>query len=1291
MKRTLFLSYLIFLSIISFAQTTQFENTNKLFRTVNKPIYNQHGDIVSSVETVEPFTDAISYTGLKKKVKSTEIVSVNITAGGLYSSFNSAVLKTITALKITGTIDARDFKTMRDSMTLLSDVDFSEASIMQYYGNKGTNDTITTLYPTNEIPTYAFGSKSYTNGNRKLQYLKMSSSTISIGNYAFQYCLVLSSMNIASSVVSIGNSAFYNCSGFTSFYIPASVTHIGNSAFLGINCTINVDLENTAFSDSNGILFNKDQSTLIKYPSNYGGSYTIPNTVDSISNLAFFACRSLTDVTIPNSVKFLGNQAFSYCNVLTSMFVPSSVLSMGSYVFMGSSCLINVDYTNPNFSSAEGVLFDKLKIKLIQCPTSKTGLYDIPISVNSLGYMAFQNCSSLTSVTIPSSITIIPSSIFNNCTGLTLMTIPASVTTIGGSAFYNCSALSTLYALPSNPIILSSTSNVFYNVNKSTCTLYVPVGSKSSYQSATLWKDFQNIVEVSTTPGQVSDTVNILTAGTLASLISAGDRVTLTNLTVSGSIDASDFRSMRDLIPNLTDLDLTDATIVAYSGTQGTDPTLGTANGTYLANAIPQHAFDIGSPYVGNEKLKNVKLPLSTTAICTKAFVSCRALVSISVPNTINSIENFAFDNCRALESFKIPDAITSITDHAFSDTGLKHLIIPNSVTSINFQSFWSCDSLTMLSLPNSLSYIASMAFGSCGKLDSVYVCNSTPPALSYSPFDQSDIAHCTLYVPYKAKSKYAADKVWNKFSTIKEDSLGFNLSSNSVSISSESGSKATVTILSNIDWAVSVDQSWLNVSPTTGSNDNNIIITADANTMLPTRSAIVTISAKDKASQTIIVTQDGFLKTINNIAGSLKSTLSKNEKATITNLRITGTIDARDFYCLRDSMPNLLLLDLKDASVLADPESIGTKNGVPNNAFYNSNTGYAIPKLKTIILPSSVTTIGQYSFFYCMTLQSVVLPNSLTSISNFAFSNCSQLKEVMLPESLINIGVEAFLSCQSLKEVLIPNSVTSIGDRVFYNCSSLSHVIYPKNLKTISRSCFEYCSALDIFTIPNSVEFIDMSAFAYCKGLTSLTMPNSVTYINHRAFEHCDRLKSVTIPNSVTYLGSYAFYFCDSIESITIPNSVTSTGNSVFEMCRNLKSIYNYCTTPLIIYPSSPVFSFVSKTDCILYVPSGTKSAYQAAVEWKDFQNIIEMTTAVPYILDSKINLYPNPVTSSFQINGNEGAYKVTLYDLNGKTKFSKQVVGNEKIPVGTLSNGVYIAKIITSEGTFERKIVKE
>ncbi len=409
--------------------------------------------------------------------------TINVTTAGTLSTLLTATEKsTITNLTVTGNIDARDFKTMRDSLILLADVDISETVLTEYRGNKGTNDTITTLYPAFEIPVYAFGSKSLLYNDKILHSIIIPSTTKSIGDYAFQFCTNLTTINIVSSVTTIGKSAFLSCTSLSSVSIPSSVIKIGESAFLLVYCSINVDTSNPVFSSIDGVLFNKKQSALIKYPINKVGSYNIPNTVDSISSQAFFRCSNLTAVTIPASVKYIGTQAFSYCSGMNSVIVPASVLSMGSYVFMSSNCFIIVDDSNMNFSSAEGILFDKLKTKLIQCPTSKAALYNIPVSVNSIGNMAFRDCNSLTSIKIPS-----------------------SITNIGTSAFFNCSSLSSLYVLSPNPIVLPSTSNVFYNINNASCTLYVPIGSKAKYQSATLWKDFQNIVEMSTAVPTLSD------------------------------------------------------------------------------------------------------------------------------------------------------------------------------------------------------------------------------------------------------------------------------------------------------------------------------------------------------------------------------------------------------------------------------------------------------------------------------------------------------------------------------------------------------------------------------------------------------------------------------------------------------------------------------------------------------------------------------------------------------------------------------------------------------------------
>lgn len=196
---------------------------------------------------------------------------------------------------------------------------------------------------------------------------------------------------------------------------------------------------------------------------------------------------------------------------------------------------------------------------------------------------------------------------------------------------------------------------------------------------------------------------------------------------------------------------------------------------------------------------------------------------------------------------------------------------------------------------------------------------------------------------------------------------------------------------------------------------------------------------------------------------------------------------------------------------------------------------------------------------------------------------------------SVTSIGDDAFYYCPGLTSITIPNSVTSIGEGSFDGCSGLtSMIVEPGNTKYDSR---DNCNAIIeterntlIFgckntVIPNSVTSIGMGAFGGCSGLTSIIIPNSVTKIGDDAFKGCTGLVSVTIGNNVTTMGYYVFYECSNLTSVTVLNP-----------------------TPVSI---SEGYTFTNRKKATLYVPIGSKSAYQAADIWKDFKEIIEIDPA--------------------------------------------------------------------------------
>ena len=220
---------------------------------------------------------------------------------------------------------------------------------------------------------------------------------------------------------------------------------------------------------------------------------------------------------------------------------------------------------------------------------------------------------------------------------------------------------------------------------------------------------------------------------------------------------------------------------------------------------------------------------------------------------------------------------------------------------------------------------------------------------------------------------------------------------------------------------------------------------------------------------------------------------------------------------------------------------------------------------LRELVIPSSITSIGYGAFYLCTSLCELVIPPSVTSIEDYAFNNCTSLRELVIPSSVTRIGGLSFNNCTSLRELVIPSSVTKIGYGAFNNCSSLQLSIKSSEFELIDNSIIvdtlkkEVLSCLNNrsnIIIPSSVTSIGDCAFSGCDSLRELAIPSSVTSIGNIAFGGCSSLRELVIPSSVTSIGKYAFGDCSSLQELAIPSSITSIGNSAFRGCSSLRSI---------------------------------------------------------------------------------------------------------------------------------------
>ena len=905
----------------------------------------------------------------------------------------------------------------------------------------------------------------------------------SIGKHAFQDCSSITTLSLPSTLKSIGEEAFCNCSGFTELTLPVNIESFGNKAFYGCGGVVYL---NCNLPDTNEGIFRDSKITRL----------IVGNGVTSLGQSSFCNSSQLASVTLPSSLETIGNYAFESCKGLTSITIPSSVRNISKYAFKNCEGLTDKNST--------GTVY-------VKCDIPDADWY------NSGPFFS----SKFNTAVIEEGVDIIGNHAFQDCSSITTLSLPSTLKSIGEEAFCNCSGFTDIYCYAGNAP--ETGNNAFANSSIATATLHVPPTAISTYGSIVPWSSASSIVAGDDNGGGQSDD-------------DTGDNIIFADANVKalcvqnwdtngdGELSKAEAAAVKSIgkvfyLGKIASFD----ELCYFTGlTAIEEQAFFQSNITSVT--IPSGVTSIGnSAFSYCNNLTSLTLPDGLSSIEAYAFFCCWSLTSIYIPRSLTSIDSSTFSACKAISTIivdpensvydsrdncnaiirksdntivygckntVIPTTVTAIGIKAFSSTdGLTDVIIPDNVTLIDDYSYSACDSLRTVTIGSGIKEINKWAFHNCKSLKNFYCNATTPPTTSSDVFDDSPISSATLHVPEGTVNLYKTTAPWSGFGSI-------------VAIGEDDVEEADKACINGIYYNFLGDEAEVTYK------DENYWSYSGYVTIPPS------VNYKEKNYRVTRIGEKAFYQ-----CGELKSVKIDTSVTSIGDYAFSGC----------NNMPSVDI-----------PNSV-TSIGI--GAFEDCY------KLTSVTIPNGVTSISKSLFNNCEALTAVTLPNGVKDIGESAFAYCGKLTTVNIPEGVKNIGKRAFANCSVLTSLLIPKSVTDIGDGAFHQCYNLVSVNIPEGVTSINSSVFNTCRSLTAITIPNSVTSIGVSAFLRCQSLTSIIIPNNVTFIDEGAFSQCSGLTSVTISKGVTDIGIEAFEECTSLTDVyCYAETVPTTNYSAFK-----------------------------------------------------------------------------------------------------------------------------------------------
>ena len=378
----------------------------------------------------------------------------------------------------------------------------------------------------------------------------------------------------------------------------------------------------------------------------------------------------------------------------------------------------------------------------------------------------------------------------------------------------------------------------------------------------------------------------------------------------------------------------------------------------------------------------------------------------------------------------------------------------------------------------------------------------------------------------------------------------------------------------------------------------------------------------------------------INSTAGHLKDSIAASHKdiAMVKRMKVTGTINAYDFIIMRDSMPKLTALNLKDVRIKA-PNSDWKDDEIPSECFIGKKTltsivfpdvlkrigrdAFAGSGLKgslnipegvveigrrafigndftgVLTLPSTLKKIGGDAFIECCFICPLNLPDGIEELGDYCFGNCRYLYgKLILPSHLKKLGSAAFAKCSGLKgDLVIPKSLTVIPNRAFQSCKLGGGLLLHDGITTIENGAFSDNGFIGELELPKSLTELGDSNFDGNNFSGSLKIPKGLTSISTSAFAYCTFTGEVEIPDGVTYIHKLAFRGSKNLQKVILPSNLEFIDENAFSYCISLRVIE--CKSPVPPVVNSTAFNGVPLEDLTVIVPKSALNDYKSSDFW--------------------------------------------------------------------------------------------